>query len=483
MPELIPIVRHIQADFDTPISVYWKLAQTNLPSFLLESVVGGEKIARYSFIGVQPRAAYLIRGQQITIHSGTALDQIETLTVAGNPLHHLRKVLTDYSVQPVPGLPPLVGGLVGYLGYESVRFFEPTLQLPLGTLPDGIFLLVDTLVAFDHVGGKVLAIAYSHGATESAMNDANARLQSIATQLAQPLPPIPSQPANTPQHTQSHTLESFSAMVLAAQEHIRAGDIFQVVLSQRVTRTCQQHPFQVYRQLRMLNPAPYLFFYDFGRLVGEQFYLLGASPETHVRVEAGKAILRPIAGTRPRGQTVATDEALAIELLADPKELAEHIMLVDLGRNDLGRVCTYGSVKVTELMVIERYSHVMHIVSQIEGQLRPDVDGFDALAATFPAGTVSGAPKVRAMEIIAAQEKSPRGPYAGIVGYFSFDGNMDTCIALRTLYQVGDKMFVQAGAGVVLDSQPASEYQETINKALAGAKAIDLAEQMAGGVR
>jgi anthranilate synthase component 1 len=202
-----------------------------------------------------------------------------------------------------------------------------------------------------------------------------------------------------------------------------------------------------------------------------------------VRVEAGKAILRPIAGTRPRGQTVATDEALAIELLADPKELAEHIMLVDLGRNDLGRVCTYGSVKVTELMVIERYSHVMHIVSQIEGQLRPDVDGFDALAATFPAGTVSGAPKVRAMEIIAAQEKSPRGPYAGIVGYFSFDGNMDTCIALRTLYQVGDKMFVQAGAGVVLDSQPASEYQETINKALAGAKAIDLAEQMAGGVR
>jgi anthranilate synthase component 1 len=265
-------------------------------------------------------------------------------------------------------------------------------------------------------------------------------------------------------------------MVRRAKEHIAAGDVFQVVLSQKFTRLTATSPFAIYRSLRRLNPSPYMFFFDFGDLVAEPFYLIGASPEVHVRMESRRAILRPIAGTRPRGATVEQDDALAAELLADAKERAEHVMLVDLARNDLGRVCEYGSVKVTDSMVVERYSHVMHIVSQVEGDLRPGLDAFDLLAATFPAGTVSGAPKVRAMEIIAALEGNPRGPYAGVVGYIGFDGSMDTCIALRTLYMQGKAVTAQAGAGIVADSDPSNEYAETLSKAQAVALAIEQAE-------
>jgi anthranilate synthase component 1 len=472
---LIPITREIDADLDTPVSVYLKLAN-DTPSFLLESVSGGERVARYSFIGVQPRTAYRIEKSAVYVHSGTDLQTVRAIPHHQRPFDVLRKEMAHYHYTPLPGLPRLVGGLVGYLSYDAVRFFEPTLQLPLHEVPDGIFLFCDTLVAFDHTRGRALAIALAHGESEDARAEALARLDALEARLHAPLP---AQPVPAPRPVQVQPVRSepaFHQMVETAKEHIRAGDIFQVVLSQKVARTTNVSPFQIYRELRRLNPSPYMFFYDFANLHTEPFNLIGASPELHVRLENGRATLRPIAGTRRRGNTPEDDHALEVELLADPKERAEHVMLVDLGRNDLGRVCEYGSVQVTELMVIERYSHVMHIVSQVEGDLRPELDGFDLLAATFPAGTVSGAPKVKAMEIIANLEQAPRGPYAGVVGYFGLDGNMDTCIALRTLYRVGDQVVAQAGAGVVADSTPQGEYQECINKAMATMKAIEKAE-------
>jgi len=470
---LRPITREIVADLETPVSTYLKLAAGE-PSFLLESVTGGEHVARYSFIGLQPRAAFVVRGQNVTRHSGPALDEIETR--CGDPLQILRTALAPYRSDPPPGLPRLIGGLVGYMSYDVVRFFEPSLELALHDLPDGIFLLYDTLLAFDHTRGRLLAITHAAADSPAEEEAARQRLAAIEARLQTPTPVRPPAAAGMEESQRSHTQPRFEAMVRRAKEHIAAGDVFQVVLSQKFTRQTEASPFAIYRSLRRLNPSPYMFFFDFGDLVAEPFYLIGASPEVHVRMEAGRAILRPIAGTRPRGATVEQDDTLAAELLSDAKERAEHVMLVDLARNDLGRVCEYGSVEVTDRMVVERYSHVMHIVSQVEGDLRPGLDAFDLLAATFPAGTVSGAPKVRAMEIIAALEGNPRGPYAGVIGYIGFDGSMDTCIALRTLYMQGNSVTAQAGAGIVADSDPANEYVETLSKAQAVALAIEQAE-------
>ncbi len=376
-------------------------------------------------------------------------------------------------------LPRFLGGLVGYLGFECARYFEPRLapQLHASPLPEAVFLLADTIVAFDHVRRSLFLIAYPFDGEK----EARRKLATLEKRLRRPLSAADAQaPAGssaTPVPFQSNVgQERYEQMVRAAKEHIAAGDVFQVLPSQRLSRITRAQPFDIYRALRRLNPSPYMFFFDFGTLDDEPFYLAGSSPEVFVRLEGNRASLRPIAGTSPRGATPEEDAAIEARLLADPKERAEHVMLVDLGRNDLGRVCRYGSVEVPEFGVIERYSHVMHIVSQVEGELRPGQTAFDLVRASFPAGTVSGAPKVRAMEIIAELEPDGRGPYGGAVGYFSFDGSMDTCLAIRTLIGRGKTVAVQAGAGIVADSDPQREYQETMNKARAVLTAVEQAE-------
>lgn len=522
-PTWSPIVREIPADLETPVSVYMKLMGQG-PSFLLESVTGGEQVARYSFIGIGPSRAYVLRDREVQCFStqgqaaaydSAGLDSAELypllasdcqLRQVDDPLDILRGELAQYSYTPAPGLPRFTGGLVGYFSYEMMRYFEPSLALePHADIPDGIFLMADTLVAFDHAYGRLLLIANARqddpeehasgnghqasqakSAGEAARAEAEARLDALQYRLSQPLrveKRNPGQAAVDEYQGDEAALQSnmsrqaFLAAVEQAKKHIAAGDIFQVVLSQCLSRETQAQPFQIYRALRRLNPSPYMFYFDFDTLAGDPpLRLIGASPEVHVRLEGSTASLRPIAGTRPRGQSPLEDTRLEGELLADPKERAEHVMLVDLGRNDLGRVCEFRSVHVPEFMVVERYSHVMHIVSQVQGTLRPGLDGFDLLRATFPAGTVSGAPKIRAMQIIAELERQPRGPYAGAVGYFSYDGAMDTCITIRTLVMRGQTVSVQAGAGIVADSDPQREYQETLNKALALAVAIEKAE-------
>ncbi|PWH15245.1 MAG: anthranilate synthase component I [Anaerolineae bacterium] len=475
--QITPIVRRISADLDTPASVYLKV-RGNGPSFLLESVQGGERVARYSFIGIEPRYEYRITGRQIERRSANMVEHIR-IPPEQDLLHYLQSQLAGFTPQRPDGLPRFIGGLVGYLGYETVRYFEPKLhpRLKHNALPEAVFLLADTILAFDHARHTLDLITY---AFDGDIQAANSRLDDIEARLRAPLPrpsePYARQPASV-EFLSNLTRAEYEQAVRVAKEHIAAGDIFQVVLSQRLSRSTESDPFDIYRALRRLNPSPYMYFFDFGDLQGKPFYIIGASPEIFVRLEGRKASLRPIAGTRPRGADRAADEALAAELLADPKERAEHIMLVDLGRNDLGRVCEYGTVRVPEFFTIERYSHVMHIVSHAEGILRPDLTAFDLVRATFPAGTVSGAPKVRAMEIIADLEPDARGPYAGAIGYFSFDGNMDTCIAIRTLVGHGQTISVQAGAGIVADSDPSREYEETLNKARAVLRAVEMAEQ------
>ncbi len=465
------LIREIHADLETPVSVYLKLRDEN-PSFLLESVEGGERIARFSFIGIQPRAQYILRDGEIQIKDENG---IRNTQYSGDPTHFLQAEMSRFPAIHVPGAPRFSGGMVGYLAYDAVRFFEPTLQKHMGAprLPDGIYLLADTIVAFDHARRSLFLIANVLDGDTAA---AERKLDAIAARIAAPLPPAKPAPA-TPAATRSNrTQPEFERMVAAAKEHIAAGDIFQVVLSQRFTRETNVAPFDVYRAVRRLNPSPYMFFFDFGLVDGEPLYLVGSSPEMFVRLEGRRASLRPIAGTRARGADATADAALAAELLADPKERAEHVMLVDLGRNDIGRVSEYGSVNVSEFFTIEKYSHVMHIVSHVEGTLRPELTAFDLVRAAFPAGTVSGAPKVRAMEIIADLEQDSRGAYAGMVGYFGFDGSMDTCLAIRTMVRRGNTVSVQAGAGIVADSDPASEYRETVNKASAMLRAIEMAE-------
>ena len=480
-PTLIPVVRELPADLETPISVYLKLAG-NGPSFLLESVTGGEYVSRYSFLGTDLCEAFILKDDQWDIFGQ---EEIAPLPIKGaqTPLQALRDHLgmdVNPGINPkVPGLPRFSGGLVGYLGFETVRYFEPSLPLvPHSDLPEAIFLLADTVIAFDHAYGKLLLIATAHN--ESEIPAAEARLDDLVARLDCPLPEGDGHKSGIDAgELQSNvTFDEYCEAVRAAKEYIAAGDIFQVVPSQRLSRETSASPLEIYRSLRRINPSPYMFFFDFTGLTGDEpLYLIGASPEIHVRLEDGVASLRPIAGTRPRGRTPEEDQELADDLLSDPKERAEHVMLVDLGRNDLGRVCEYGSVHVKEQMIIENYSHVMHIVSHLEGKLRHEFDAFDLLDATFPAGTVSGAPKVRAIQIIHELEKEPRGPYAGAVGYISYDGSSDTCIAIRTMVMQGQQISVQAGGGVVADSVPASEYQESINKAKALFTAVEKAEQ------
>ena len=471
--EVQTIIREIHADLETPVSLYLKLRGQGA-SFLLESVEGGERIARYSFIGVHPRAQYILRNGKVEIIEDDAR-RLVTLAPGEDPTRFLQAEIARFPAVRLPGAPRFTGGLIGYLGYESVRYFEPTLmgQMQSADVPDGIYLLADTVVAFDNVRRTIFLVAT---VLDGDMDAAETRLDGIATRIAGPLPEV-DRPAVEPAETSSNlTQPEFEAMVTAAREHIAAGDIFQVVLSQRFTRESNAEPFDVYRALRRLNPSPYMYFFDFGEVDGEPLHLIGSSPEMFVRLEDGTASLHPIAGTRPRGKDAAADAALEKELLADPKERAEHVMLVDLGRNDLGRVCEYGSVKVSDFFSIEYYSHVMHIVSHVQGTMRPGLTAFDLIRAAFPAGTVSGAPKVRALEIIADLEPDARGAYAGTVGYFGFDGSMDTCLAIRTLVKRGNRYSVQAGAGIVADSNPAGEYQETINKAGALLRALDLVE-------
>jgi anthranilate synthase component I len=479
------IIREINADLETPVSLYLKLRGDGA-SFLLESVEGGERIARYSFIGVQPRAEYILRDGQVEVKENGAT---RTVQLEDDPTRFLQEEMSRFSTERLPNAPRFTGGLVGYLGYESVRYFEPTLKSrmerastasgtstrsPLSAeIPDGIYLLADTVVAFDHARRSIFLIA---NILDGDLESANRKLDQIAVRIALPLPAAGRTDIAHSEIHSNMTQEAYETMVSDAKEHIAAGDIFQVVLSQRFTRETSVEAFDVYRAVRRLNPSPYMFFFDFGLVDGEPLFIVGSSPEMFVRLEGRTASLRPIAGTRPRAADADADASLAEDLLADPKERAEHVMLVDLGRNDLGRVCEYGTVRVSDFFTIERYSHVMHIVSHVEGTLRRGLTAFDLVRAAFPAGTVSGAPKVRAMEIISELESDARGAYAGMVGYFGFDGAMDTCLAIRTMVGRGRTVSVQAGAGIVADSDPATEFQETVNKASAMLRAIDIAE-------
>lgn len=463
--DLVPVYRFLPADLETPVSIFLKLFDENEAAFLLESVEGGEQVSRYSFIGVQPR--------QI-IKPYNSHDVLETI----------KQDIARYKPVALPGLPRFVGGAVGYISYDYIRKIEsrvPDNSLDDVPVPEAMFMLYEDLIIFDHVKAHIIVLANAHnqGDPDAACQEAIKRIEKLVERIKKPLPELPLAAGRLNQELEStFTQAEFESAVEAAKEYIRAGDAFQIVLSQRLSRKTSATPVNIYRALRMLNPSPYMFFLHYPADNAHQaLTIVGASPEMLVRLEDGIATVRPIAGTRPRGKTYQEDVCLAEELLQDPKECAEHIMLVDLGRNDLGRVCEYGSVKVPDLMVIERYSHVMHIVSSVEGRIRPEYDAFDLLRATFPAGTVSGAPKIRAMEIIDELEKTRRNIYAGGVGYFSFDGSMDTCISIRTLVMVGDKVYVQAGAGIVADSDPTGEYQECYNKARALAEAIKLAEE------
>ena len=476
---LVPVWRDILADLETPVSAFLKLAQGDF-AFLLESVEGGEHVARHSFLGTQPLLLFRSKGDTVLIERGGSL-QVYRLRPGEDPLHVLKRTMQQFRFVAVPDLPRFCGGFVGYIGYDMVRFFE---RLPDQTvddlqLPDCYLMLADTLVIFDHLKRKmrVLVNALVDGDPAKAYDAAVDRIESLIHRLrtisinAFTVPRLAS-PVSRPVIS-NFTSEGFCGVVERAKDYIAAGDIIQVVLSQRFQTQVSAAPFDIYRALRSVNPSPYMFCLSFGDLK-----LIGSSPEILVSCFGTKVITRPLAGTRPRGQTPEEDEALERELLNDPKERAEHIMLVDLGRNDLGRVCKIGTVRTTELMRVERYSHVMHIYSTVEGELDTRrYDAFDALRATFPAGTVTGAPKIRAMEIIEELEPTKRGPYAGSVGYFSFNGNMDMAITIRTIVLKGDTAFVQAGADIVADSVPEREFQETVNKAKAMMAAIELAEK------
>jgi anthranilate synthase component 1 len=441
---------------------------------LLESIEGGEKWGRYSFIGSSPSLIIRSKGNSIEIiEDGTV-----TTVTSEDPLHYLRTTLARFNPVEVTGLPRFFGGAVGYLGYDMVRYFEHLPSSKPATLAayDAYFLITDTIVIFDNISQKIKVVSNAHLdgeiTTEQAYLAAIEKIEKLIKRLRTPLHVgTTSATGKTVELRPNVSREEFEASVVKAKEYVRSGDIIQVVLSQRFSGELSADPFDIYRVLRTLNPSPYMFFLRLNDTV-----IAGASPEVMVRKEGRRVELRPIAGTRPRGATVEADEILALELLADPKERAEHVMLVDLGRNDLGRVCTTGTVNVSELMVVERYSHVMHIVSNVQGELKGEYDAFDLVRATFPAGTLSGAPKVRAMQIIDELEPVRREVYGGAVGYFSFDGNMDLAITIRTLVIKDGKVHLQAGAGIVADSDPAAEWQETVNKGMAVMKAIELAE-------
>lgn len=465
----MPVYRDVLADMETPLSAYWKLSHDETYSFLLESVTGGEQLARYSILGVRPRSVLRSKGRTLRRIAPKSETRSE-IPEGQDPLHALKAELERDTVS-VPGLPKFCGGAVGMLGYDLVRFFE---KIPDESdddlkVDDMAMMLCDTVVVFDHAKNIIRIIVLAPGTAEG-YDQASAEIERVLSRLRRPLPPLPSQKL-TPQEVKSNmTREHYEAAVERIREYIAEGDGIQMVVSQRFASPCRAHPLTVYRALRSLNPSPYMYMLRFG-----DFDVVGASPELLVSLQSGTARVRPIAGTRWRGASEAEDEALATELLADEKERAEHIMLVDLGRNDLGRVCEYGSVKVNELMVVERYSHVMHIVSDVTGKLREDLDAYDLIRASFPAGTVSGAPKVRAMQIIEELEPTRRGCYAGSIGYISAYGDLDMAIAIRTIYLREGMAYVQAGAGIVYDSVPSREHDECGNKARAALRALEIA--------
>ncbi|HEX4084903.1 MAG TPA: anthranilate synthase component I [Chthoniobacteraceae bacterium] len=477
---LIPVYTELVADAETPVSAFSKIDDGGY-SFLLESAEHIDQGGRYSFVGSNPRVVFKSHGRKVTVIDRGEVREFET---AGDPLAELQKLMAQYIPVPVAHLPRFSGGAVGYLGYDMVRFFEPTIgQPPLDDLqlPEAVFMIAETLIIFDHPMRRMRVLANALVENEDADAAYDAAVQAIQRVLLSldrparlPVINVHRQPVAV-QPTSNTTEEEFRKMVEEAHEYIHAGDIFQVVLSQRFETAYDGDPLTLYRCLRFVNPSPYLFCLKFG---GE-FSLVGSSPEVHVRAINGKVEIRPIAGTRRRGNTPEQDAANATELLADPKERAEHLMLVDLARNDVGRIADFGTVRVTDFMTIERYSHVMHIVSNVVGQLHAEKNAYDVMRATFPAGTVSGSPKVRAMQIINQLEKTKRGTYAGAVGYFGFDGNSDSCIALRTIALKDGKAYVQAGAGIVADSTPEGEYQETANKAMGMIRAIERARESA----
>ena len=464
---LVPVYRSINADLETPVSAYLKVAHPPY-SFLLESVAGGERLGRYSFIGTDPYRVIKTGPDQ----PGGQVD----------PLSLVQAEMDQYKLIPVADLPRFHGGAVGYLAYDAISYFEPRVPPmpadPLG-LPESVFTFVDTLLVFDHLRHDIKVVSHVrlNGDVDRAYAEATQKIDDMVQRLAQPLElpsglPGPTLSSGAPEEVRSNfTREEYGAAVEKCIEYIYAGDVIQVVNSQRFSRKTNAHPFQVYRSLRSINPSPYMYYLDL-----DGFQIVGAAIETVVQVQDNIAATHPIAGTRPRGRNPQEDDALEEELKTSEKQRAEHIMLVDLGRNDIGRVSVPGTVKVTQLMDVERFSHVMHLVSHVEGRLKPELTTYDALRSCFPAGTVSGAPKIRAMEIIAEVEGEKRGPYGGAVGYFSFSGNMDTALVLRTGIYKDGTMYVQAGGGIVADSVPEDEYQETRHKSRALLRAIDLAE-------
>jgi anthranilate synthase component I len=481
---LIPVTRRILADIETPLSAYRKIRGQG-ESFLFESVEGGEHLGRYSFVGCNPRATIKQTGERVeVVENGKVTESFTIGQNAKDGLAVVERVMKKFRAVPVPGLPRFTGGAIGFIGYEFIHDVEPVVPRPpqdeLQT-PVMYFLIADQLLIFDRVAQTITILV--NAILDDAENPAEAyenavgEIERLVSLLEQPSEhtPISVPEVMPPVAFESNmTQEKFGANVLKAKEYITAGDIIQVVGSQRFSTPVKASPIDLYRAARSVNPSPYMFLLELDGLS-----LVGASPEIHVRCEDGQVEIRPIAGTRRRGKTEDEDKTLEKELLADPKERAEHVMLVDLARNDIGRVCDFGSVQVKELMTIERYSHVMHIVTQVEGKLSADKTLYDLMRATFPAGTVSGAPKIRAMQIISELEQTSRGPYAGCVGYFSFNGNLDTCITIRTALIKDGKAYVQAGGGWVNDSTPEGEFQETVNKSMAMRKAVAMAEGFA----
>jgi anthranilate synthase component 1 len=473
---IIPVYSEILADMDTPVSAYKKMGGDTY-SFLLESIEGGEKWARYSFIGFDPALIFRSKGTTVElIKNGTVIRRVES----SYPLSILQEVMQDYRPVENPGLPRFFGGAVGYLSYDAVRFIE---RLPIQAADDlnfydAVFMITETILIFDTLGNTIKIVCNAHvdgsAPAEKVYSQAKDKIEKIITRLRKPAAAVKSESFGAEPVAVSSNMEPerFKSIVRKAKEYITAGDIIQVVLSQRFQAKLEGDSFNLYRAIRRINPSPYMYYLALGDLT-----IVGASPEVLVRVESGHIELRPIAGTRPRGKTEEEDAFFVKDLLSDPKEIAEHVMLVDLGRNDVGRVSQMGTVTVPEFLTIEKYSHVMHIVSDVRGALQPGKCSFDVLKACFPAGTVSGAPKVRAMEIIEELEPYKRGPYAGAVGYFSFSGNMDFCIVIRTLLIKNGTVYFQAGAGIVADSQPDNEFQETVNKARALVKALQMVKE------
>lgn len=468
----IPLVREVLADLDTPLSIFMKLG--NQPfTYLFESVQGGEKWGRYSFIGLPARTLVRVRGHQIEVETDGAI--VESLDHP-DPLTWIEEFQARFRVPELGGLPRFTGGLVGYFGFETVSLIESRLageNKPdaLG-LPDILLMVSDEVVVFDNLAGRLYLVVHADATRSDGQAAASSRLDRLEARLLEPFdrPQPHPRPHAVPEYSAGWSAQDFKAAVARAQQYIVDGDVMQVVLAQRMSVPFSAPPLDLYRALRGLNPSPYMYYLDLG-----DHHVVGASPEILVRLEDERVTVRPIAGTRPRGRSPEEDRALETELLADPKERAEHLMLIDLGRNDVGRVSSTGTVKVTDTMVVERYSHVMHIVSNVEGLLKPGLSAMDVLRATFPAGTVSGAPKIRALEIIQELEPVKRGVYAGAVGYLSWSGNMDTAIAIRTAVLHDGVLHIQAGAGVVYDSVPENEWQETLNKGRAVVRAAEMA--------